>query len=62
MLKVSLHILRNELFGAAPELDPLIVFGAKGPVVLLDALATTAPIQMEVNNCSNEQMLSQFRH
>ena len=56
MLKVGFHILWNILFGAAPELDSLIVLGAKGPVVLLDAFATTAPIQMEVNNCSNEHM------
>ena len=59
VLKVCLHILWNELRRAAPELDPVIELGANGSVVLLDAVAATTPIQMQVDDCYTQS--SQYK-
>ena len=58
-LKVRLDFLRDEFFRAGPELDSSVVLGAKCSVVLLDAVATATPIQMQVNHCSNTQYENQ---
>ena len=51
MLKVSLDILRDHIFTSTIELDSVVMFGTKGPVVLFDGIATSTPIQMKIDNC-----------
>ena len=51
MLKSSLDVLRDEVFWTAIEFDSSVVLGSKGSVVLLDAVAASAPIQMQIDNC-----------
>ena len=46
MLQVSLDVFWDNVLACAIEFDSAIVLGAKGSVVLLDAVAASTPIQM----------------
>ena len=46
MLKVGLDILGDHILISAIEFDSVVMLGTKSPVVLLDGIATSTPIQM----------------
>ena len=61
MLKVGLDVFWNEIFSSAKEFDSSVVFGTKWSVVLLNTVATSTPIQMQVDNWNqNKRNVSIF--